>query len=154
VGARVIATTGSPEKRDRALELGADEVIVTSEQDYVGEVRRLTRKAGADVILDHVGGELFEKAVAAVGWGGRVVTCGATAGFSAKVDLRQVFFRQIEVLGSTMGSKGDLLEATPLILDGRIKAQVDRIVPLWEARAAHEALEGRQVFGKVVLVVD
>jgi NADPH:quinone reductase-like Zn-dependent oxidoreductase len=154
VGARVVATTGSPDKRARALALGADEVIVTSEQDYVAEVKRITGKAGADVILDHVGGELFEKAIAAVAWGGRVVTCGATAGFAAKIDLRQVFFRQVEILGSTMGSKGDLLEALPMILDGRLSATVDRVVPLWQAREAHEALEGRRVFGKVVLAVD
>src|SRR6185312_8748627 len=154
IGARVVATTGSPEKRDRARAIGADEVIVTSEQDYVGEVKRLTGKAGADVILDHVGGELLEKAVAAAAWGGRIVTCGATAGFSAKIDLRQIFFRQVELLGSTMGSKGDLLEAVPMILDGRLRAIVDRQVPLWQAREAHEALENRTVFGKVVLIVD
>jgi NADPH:quinone reductase-like Zn-dependent oxidoreductase len=154
IGARVVATTGSPEKRDRAREIGADEVIVTSEQDYVGEVKRLTGKAGADVILDHVGGELLEKAVAAAAWGGRIVTCGATAGFTARLDLRQIFFRQVELLGSTMGSKGDLLEALPMVLDGRLRATVDREVSLWEARAAHEALENRKVFGKVVLTVD
>jgi NADPH:quinone reductase-like Zn-dependent oxidoreductase len=154
LGARVIATTTAPDKRARALEIGADEVIVTSEQDYVAEVRRATKRAGADVILDHVGGELFEKAVTAAAWGGRIVTCGATAGFAANVDLRQIFFRQVEVLGSTMGSKGDLLEALPLILDGRLRATVDRVVPLWDARAAHEALENRKVFGKVVLAVE
>lgn len=154
LGARVIATTGSPDKRERAKAIGADEVIVTSEQDYVAEVRRLTKRAGADVILDHVGGELFEKAVTACAWGGRIVTCGATAGFAANVDLRQIFFRQVEVLGSTMGSKGDLLEALPLILDGRLRATVDRVVPLWDARAAHEALENRKVFGKIVLAVE
>jgi NADPH:quinone reductase-like Zn-dependent oxidoreductase len=154
VGARVIATTGSPEKRDRAKALGADEVIVTGEQDYVAEVKRLTGKAGADVILDHVGGELFEKAIAAAAWGGRIVICGSTAGFAAKVDLRQIFFRQVEVLGSTMGSKGDLLEALPMILDGRLRATVDREVSLWDAREAHEALENRKVFGKVVLTID
>jgi NADPH:quinone reductase-like Zn-dependent oxidoreductase len=153
-GARVIATTGSPDKRERALALGADEVIVTGEQDYVAEVRRLTRKAGADVILDHVGGELFEKAITAAAWGGRVVTCGATAGFAVNVDVRQIFFRQVEVRGSTMGSKGDLLAALPLVQAGRIKAQVDRVLPLWEARAAHEALEARKIFGKIVLAVD
>lgn len=154
VGARVIATTGSPAKRDRALAIGADEVIVTSEQDYVQEVKRLTGKAGADVIFDHVGGELFEKAVTAAAWGGRIVICGSTAGFAAKVDLRQIFFRQVEVLGSTMGSKGDLLEAMPMIVDGRLRATVDRELPLWQAREAHEALENRRVFGKVVLAVD
>ncbi len=154
VGARVVATTTSPGKVDKAREIGADEVIVTSAQDYVGEVKRLTGKAGADVILDHVGGELLEKAVAAAAWGGRIVTCGATAGFAAKIDLRQIFFRQVELLGSTMGSKGDLLEALPMIEDGRLRATVDREVPLWQAREAHEALESRGVFGKVVLTVD
>jgi NADPH:quinone reductase-like Zn-dependent oxidoreductase len=153
VGARVVATTGSPGKAARAREIGADEVIVTTEQDYVGEIKRLTGKAGADVILDHLGGEHMEKAVLASAWGGRIVTCGATAGFSAKIDLRQIFFRQVQVMGSTMGSKGDLLEALPLILDGRLRAVVDREVPLWQAREAHEALEGRAVFGKVVLTV-
>lgn len=154
IGARVIATTGSPAKRDRALAIGADEVILTSEQDYLVEAKRLTSRLGADVILDHVGGELFEKSVAAVAWGGRIVTCGATAGFAAKLDLRQIFFRQIEVLGSTMGSKGDLLEALPLILDGRLRATVDRTLSLWSAAEAHDALENRRVFGKVVLAVD
>jgi NADPH:quinone reductase-like Zn-dependent oxidoreductase len=154
IGARVIATTGSPEKRERALAVGADEVVVTSEQDYVTEIKRLTGRAGADVIFDHVGGDLFDRAIAATAWGGRIVICGATAGFSARFDLRQIFFRQIEVLGSTMGSKGDLAEALPLILDGRLRATVDRVVPLWEAREAHQALEARRVFGKVVLAVD
>jgi NADPH:quinone reductase-like Zn-dependent oxidoreductase len=154
IGARVIATTGSADKRERAIAIGADEVIVTSEQGYVAEAKRLTSRKGADVILDHVGGELFEQSVTAVAWGGRIVTCGATAGFSAKIDLRQIFFRQVEILGSTMGSKGDLLEALPLILDGRLRASVDRVVPLWNAPEAHEALEGRKVFGKLVLSVD
>ncbi|HEY4122629.1 MAG TPA: zinc-binding dehydrogenase, partial [Byssovorax sp.] len=154
VGARVIATTTQASKADKARALGADEVIVTTEQDYVAEVKRLTGKAGADVILDHVGGELFEKAVLAAAWGGRIVTCGATAGFAARVDLRQIFFRQVEIKGSTMGSKGDLLAAIPLILAGKIKPQVDRAMPLWDAAEAHRALEAREIFGKVVLTVD
>jgi len=154
VGAHVIATTSSADKRERAEALGADEVIVTSEQDYLEELKRITGRAGPDVILDHVGGELFEKAVRAVAWGGRVVTCGATANFAAKLDLRQIFFRQVEVLGSTMGRKGDLLEALPMILDGRLWAPIDRVSSLWSVREAHEALEGRKVFGKIVLTVD
>ncbi len=153
-GARVVATTTSPDKVDPAKKLGADEVIVTSEVDYLAEIRRLCGRAGADVILDHVGGELFQKAISAVGWGGRVVTCGATGGFAATIDLRQVFFRQVEILGSTMGSKGDLAEALPMMIDGRLRAPIDRVLPLWSAREAHEALEGRKVFGKVVLAVD
>jgi NADPH:quinone reductase-like Zn-dependent oxidoreductase len=154
VGARVVATTTSRDKVEPAKKLGADEVVVTSEVDYAGEIKRLTNKAGADVILDHVGGELFQKAIGVAAWGGRVVTCGATAAFEAKIDLRQIFFRQVEVLGSTMGSKGDLAEALPMMKDGRLRATIDRVLPLWSAREAHEALEGRKVFGKVVLAVD
>ncbi|HSN98944.1 MAG TPA: zinc-binding dehydrogenase, partial [Candidatus Nanopelagicales bacterium] len=153
-GARVIATTSSPDKVDRARALGADEVIDTSKQSYVTEIKRLTGKAGADVIFDHLGGSFLEQAVSAAAWGGRIVTCGATAGFEAKLDLRQIFFRQVEIIGSTMGSKGDLAEALPLIQAGRLRAPIDRVMPLWDARAAHEALEGRQVFGKIVLAVD
>ena len=113
--------------------------------------------AGIKVWFDKTrleGGELFEKALTACAWGGRIVTCGATAGFAVNIDVRQIFFRQIELLGSTMGSKGDLAEALPMILDGRLRATVDRTVSLWDAREAHEALEGRKVFGKVVLTVD
>jgi NADPH:quinone reductase-like Zn-dependent oxidoreductase len=150
-GARVIATTGTDEKAARARALGADEVINYATHDFLGEVRRLTGKAGVDVALDHVGGEVFEKSVLAARWGGRVVTVGATAGHEARLDLRQVFFRQVEILGSTMGSKGDLLEALPLVAEGKIRPVVDRVMPLWEAREAHELLEGRRVFGKIVL---
>jgi NADPH:quinone reductase-like Zn-dependent oxidoreductase len=154
VGARVIATTTSREKVARAKELGADEVIVTSDVDYVSEVKRLTEKVGADVILDHVGGELLEKAILAVAWGGKIVTCGATAGFKATLDLRQIFFRQVELLGSTMASKSALHAALPLIKQGALRAVVDRVIPLWDARLGHEALESRGVFGKIVLAVD
>jgi NADPH:quinone reductase-like Zn-dependent oxidoreductase len=153
-GARVIATTTNADKAPLARELGADEVIVTSEVDYVSEVRRLTGKAGADVILDHVGGELLEKALTVAAWGGRIVTCGATAGFRATVDLRQIFFRQVELLGSTMASKGDLAALVPLLHARRVRARVDRVLPLWDAAKGHEALESRSVFGKVVFTVD
>lgn len=153
-GARVIATTTAQEKVARAREVGADEVILTSEQDYVAQVKKLTSREGPEVIFDHVGGELLEKAVTVVARGGRVVTCGATANFSAKLDMRHVFFRQVEILGSTMGSKAMLLDALPFLQSGALRPVVDRTMPLWEARAAHELLEGRKVFGKLVLTVD
>lgn len=153
-GARVIASTSQPSKVERARELGADEVIVTSSQDLVAEGRRLTDRAGFDVVFDHVGGDLFEKSLALVRWGGRIVICGATSGFSPHIDLRQIFFRQIEILGSTMGRRADLLQALPLLRSRRIHAVVDRVMPLWQAREAHELLESRQAFGKVVLAVD
>lgn len=154
VGARVIATTSSPHKVERARRVGADEVVLTCEADLSKAVKQLTDRVGADVVFDHVGGELFEKSLAAVRWGGRVVLCGATAGFEPKMDLRTIFFKQIEILGSTMGSKADLAAALPMLVDGRLAPIIDRVLPLWSAPEAHQALESRAVFGKVVLTVD
>jgi NADPH:quinone reductase-like Zn-dependent oxidoreductase len=154
LGARVIASTTQQKKVAPARELGADEVIVSSEQDLTAEVKRLTGKVGVDVAFDHVGGELFEKTLAALRWSGRLVTCGATAGPKPAIDLRAIFFKQLEVLGSTMGRKSDLLTAVPMIEDGRLKPVVDRVVSLWQVADAHRALEAREVFGKVVLDAD
>jgi NADPH:quinone reductase-like Zn-dependent oxidoreductase len=151
IGARVIASTSSPEKAARARELGADEVVVSSETDLAQAVKALTDKAGVDVAFDHVGGELFEKTLACTRWGGRVVICGATSGLSPRIDLRTLFFKQIEIRGSTMGRKGDLAAALPMMCDGRLKQIVDRTFPLHDAAEAHRALESRSVFGKIVL---
>jgi NADPH:quinone reductase-like Zn-dependent oxidoreductase len=153
-GARVIATTGSDAKAPRARALGADEVINYTTQDLVAECKRLTGKKGVDCVVEHVGGDVFVKSVLATAWGGRVVTCGATAGFTPQIDLRQVFFRQVEILGSTMGSKGDLFDVLAHVRSGALRPVVDRVLPLWEAAEAHRVLEERRAFGKVVLEVD
>lgn len=154
LGARVITTTSTDEKARRARELGADEVINYTTQDFVAECKRLTEKKGADVIIEHVGGDVFAKSILAAAWGGRIVTCGATTGFTPQIDLRHVFFRQVEILGSTMGPKGDLFGILRLVEAGKLRPVVDRVMPLWEAQEAHRLLEERKVFGKIVLEVD
>ena len=154
LGARVLATTSTDAKAERARALGADEVINHTTQDFVLEVRRLTAKRGVDLVVEHVGGDVMAKSVLATASGGRIVTCGATAGFESTIDLRHVFFRQIEILGSTMGSKGSLFAILEHVKAGRLKPVVDRVMPLWDAQEAHRVLEARQVFGKVVLAVD
>lgn len=153
-GARVIATTSSEAKADRARALGADEVIDYGAQDFVAETRRLTGKRGVDVVIEHVGGETFSKSLLALANGGRLVTCGATAGATPAVDLRHVFFRQLEILGSTMGSKADLFPVLREIEAGTLRPIVDRVLPLDAAgaREASRALEAREAFGKVVLL--
>src|SRR5207302_6499711 len=98
-GARVIATTSTDAKAKKARALGADEVINYASEDFVAEVKRLTAKRGADVVIDHVGGEVLSKSVVATAAGGRIVTCGATAGYEPVIELRHVFFRQIAILG-------------------------------------------------------
>lgn len=153
-GARVIATTGSDEKVLRAKALGADFVINYATSDFVAECKRITQKRGVDAVIEHVGGDVFAKSILAAAWGARVVTCGATAGFTPNIDLRHVFFRQIEVLGSTMGSKGDLFGVLRLVEEGKVHPVVDRVMPLWDAELAHRALEERKAFGKIVLSVD
>jgi NADPH:quinone reductase-like Zn-dependent oxidoreductase len=102
-------------------------------------------------VIEHVGGDVFTASIRAVRNGGRIVTCGATAGFHPAIDLRHIFFRQIEVLGSTMGSKADLLAVLSHVAAGRLEPVVDRVMPLADAAEAHRVLENRAAFGKVVL---
>jgi NADPH:quinone reductase-like Zn-dependent oxidoreductase len=150
-GARVIATAGSDAKLERAKALGADVVIDYVKQDFVAECKKLTEKRGVDAVIEHVGGEVFVGSIKAVKNGGRVVTCGATAGFHPAIDLRHIFFRQVEVLGSTMGSKADMLTVLGHIAAGRLSPVVHEVLPLARAADAHRLLEERRAFGKVVL---
>jgi NADPH:quinone reductase-like Zn-dependent oxidoreductase len=150
-GARVIATAGSDEKVARARALGADVVINYTTSDFAAECRTLTGKRGVDAVIEHVGGDVFAASIKAVRTGGRIVTCGATAGFHPEIDLRHIFFRQVEVLGSTMGSKADLLAVLSHVAAGRLEPVVHRVMPLAEAAEAHRLLENRAAFGKVVL---
>jgi NADPH:quinone reductase-like Zn-dependent oxidoreductase len=150
-GAQVIATAGTDAKAARARALGADTVINYTTADFAAECRALTGKRGVDVVIEHVGGEVFARSIRAVRSGGRIVTCGATAGFHPAIDLRHIFFRQIEVLGSTMGSKADLLAVLAHVAAGRLAPVVHQVLPLAEAAAAHRLLEDRAAFGKVVL---
>jgi len=153
-GARVLATTSTDAKAERARKLGADHVVNYTTQDFVAECKRLTDRRGADVVIEHVGGDVFAKSVLAVAWGGRVVTCGATAGFKPDIDLRQILFRNVQILGSTMGSRGTLFRIIELVKAGKLAPVVDRVMPLWDAQEAHRVIEARQAFGKVVLEVD
>jgi NADPH:quinone reductase-like Zn-dependent oxidoreductase len=150
-GARVITTASSDEKLAHARELGADETINYSNSDWPKEVRRLTDRKGVDVVIEHTGVATWPGSIASLKHNGRLVTCGATSGYDAQTDLRQVFYRHLNILGSFMGSKAELLEAMKFVEQGKIRAVVDRVLPLSEARQAHELLENRAQFGKVVL---
>jgi NADPH:quinone reductase-like Zn-dependent oxidoreductase len=151
-GARVLATAGSDEKLVKARELGADECINYTREDWPREVRRLTGKRGVDVVFEHTGAETWPGSIASLAKDGRLVTCGATSGYDARTDIRQVFYRHLSLVGSFMGSKAELLDAMKFIERGTIRAVVDRTLPLAEARRAHELMEDRAQFGKLVLV--
>jgi len=150
-GARVITTASSDEKLAKARELGADETINYTRDDWPKEVKRLTERRGVDVVFEHTGSETWPGSISSLKNDGRLVTCGATSGFDARTDLRQVFYRHLTILGSFMGSKAELLEAMKFVRQGKIRGVVDRVLPLSEARQAHELVESRGQFGKVVL---
>jgi len=152
-GARVIATAGSDEKLQKAKQLGADHLINHKTQKIRDEVRRITNKRGVDVVLEHVGTATWDDSLASLAAGGRLVTCGATTGYDAKVDLRFLFSRQLSLLGSYMGTKSELQTVMKLVSAGKLKPIVDRVFPLAEAAAAHAYLESSSQFGKVVLGV-
>lgn len=149
--ATVIATAGDERKIQRARELGADFVINHYQQKIGEEVRKITNKAGVDIVIEHVGEATWNESLKALKPGGTLVTCGATTGWQGNVDLRFLFSRQLSLLGSYMGTMGELHEVLKLIFSGKLKPVVDRTFPLKEIRAAHEYLENSQMFGKVVL---
>ncbi|MGB9461515.1 MAG: zinc-binding dehydrogenase, partial [Candidatus Acidiferrum sp.] len=137
----------------KASELGADFVINHKTQKIRDEVRRITNKRGVDVVFEHAGTATWNESVASLALAGRLVTCGATTGYDAKIDLRFLFSRQLSLLGSYMGAKSELLTVMKLVAAGRFRPIVDRIFPLAEAVAAHAYLEAGSQFGKVVLAV-
>jgi NADPH:quinone reductase-like Zn-dependent oxidoreductase len=151
-GARLIATAGSDAKLARLKALGAHDVVNHTTEDLAKRVRELTGGKGVEIVFEHVGGPVFEKAVGAIARGGRLVTCGATAGGKATLDLNLLFGRHLSLLGSWMGRRAELVEVLQFIRDGRLVPVVDSVRPLAEARAAHERIEARENFGKVVLV--
>jgi NADPH:quinone reductase-like Zn-dependent oxidoreductase len=148
---RVIATAGGEEKLAKARELGADHVIDHYKQDIAAEVRAITSRRGVDVVIEHVGVATWEKSVMSLASGGRLVTCGATTGYDAKIDIRYLFSRQLSLLGSFMGSMGELHEALKFVFRRQVRPVVDRVYPLSEIRAAHERVENREQFGKVIV---
>jgi NADPH:quinone reductase-like Zn-dependent oxidoreductase len=152
LGAKVIATASTEEKLARARQLGADHTINYVEKNFLEEVKRLTQRRLVDVVFEHTGADTFEKSVACLPYGGRLVTCGATTGHEVKLDLRVLFYKRISLLGSTMGSKGDLFRILQLVEEGRLRPVLDRTLPLQEAAQAHRLLKDRAQFGNIVLL--
>jgi len=151
-GARVIATAGSAAKLERARALGAHETIDHTTEDLAARARALTGKKGVDVVFEHVGGTVFERGVAALAKNGRLVTCGATIGARVTLDVNLLFGRHLTLMGSWMGRRDELAAVLEHVRSGALKPVVDQVLPLAEARRAHERIEAREHFGKMVLV--
>jgi NADPH:quinone reductase-like Zn-dependent oxidoreductase len=151
-GARVFATAGTDAKLAKAKQLGAYEVINHHTQDIPARIKEFTNGRGVDIVVEHVGQATWERSLRSLSRGGRLVTCGATTGHDARIDLRVLFVRQLSLLGSYMGRKAELFRAAQFFFAGELRPVVDRTYPLAEAADAHRRLEGGEQFGKIVLV--
>lgn len=152
-GANVIAAAGSDDKLAKAKTLGADHAINYHNQAIAHEVKQLTGRRGVDIIFEHVGGDTWKELIPIMAPGGTLVTCGATSGPIAETDIRYLFMRQLRLQGAYMGSKADLLTVLPLVAAGKLNPVVDHVLPLSEAAQAHQILEERRQFGKVILTI-
>lgn len=148
---RVIAVAGSESKLAKAMTLGADAVIHHAKQSIRQEVQRLTGNRGVDVIVEHVGAAVWEECFDSLATYGRLVTCGVTTGSQAALNLQSLFGRQRAVLGSFMGGMGELMQVLKLIGDRKLRAVIDSVFPLQQARAAQAKMESREFFGKILL---
>jgi NADPH:quinone reductase-like Zn-dependent oxidoreductase len=153
LGARVIVTSSSDEKLERARELGADATVNHAEADVAAAVREATDGHGADVVVEHVGEATWKTSLQVAATGGRVTVCGATSGPNPPANLHRIWWKQLTVLGSTMGTQDDFRGVYELVASRRAKPVVDEVFPLMEAAAAHEHLEAGRQLGKVVLKI-
>lgn len=151
LGARIAATATSPLKARLAEELGAELVVDPREAEWVSRVRAWAGPSGLEAVFDHLGEQTFGPSLKLLGKGGRYVFAGATTGFEMKTDFRPVFFKNLEILGSTMGRRADLFRIAGLIGEGRLRPIVDTRFPFDGIGAAHQRLESRQALGKVVV---
>lgn len=150
-GARVITTVGSDDKIPKAVILGADAVINHSKEKVSERVKLLTEGRGVDVVVEHIGPEVWGSCLESLSKGGRLITCGATTGGDVKLNLRDLYSRQLTIKGSYMGTRAELVKAAELMGQKRLIAVIDRTFPLPDARAAQELMTSRKFFGKIVL---
>jgi zinc-binding alcohol dehydrogenase/oxidoreductase len=153
LGAHALVTSSSDGKLVRARELGADATVNHANGDVLAAVKEATGGAGVDVVLEHVGQATWQTSLQSVRAGGRVALCGATTGANPPAALHRIWWKQLTIYGSTMGTKEDFEGAYELIASARAKPVVDSVYPLAEARAAHERMEAGEQFGKIVLAI-
>lgn len=154
MGAHVTVTSSRDEKLALAASWGADHGINYLKTDFAREARALTSKRGVDVVVDCVGGESWGKSLAALAKGGRLVTCGATAGANAATDMRRIFWNHLNIYGSTLGSREEFRQILAFMQVTHVRPIIDQLYPLAEAIAAHRRLEQGEQFGKVVLQIS
>jgi len=150
-GAKVITTVGSEEKYQFAMDLGADYVINYNQQPIANTVKEITGGSGVNVVFEHTGLKTWNESLRAMRKGAKLVTCGATTGPIVKIDIRALFIKHQQLIGSTMGTRNDMLEILKLVQAGKLKPLVDKTFPFTQIKNAHQHLEDGHQFGKVVL---
>jgi NADPH:quinone reductase-like Zn-dependent oxidoreductase len=153
LGANVIVTSSSDAKLDRARELGADVAVNHASGDVKAAVKEATGGRGADIVVEHVGEATWRTSLDVAAREGRVAVCGATTGPNPPAALHRIWWKQLTILGSTMGTRADFEGVYDLVASGRARPVVDEVLPLAEIRAAHERLEAGEQLGKIVLSV-
>ena len=153
VGARVIATAGTPKKLEQARQVGADFLIDYSKEDFSREVAKMTRERGVDVVFEHVGPATFSKSILSLAKNGTLVTCGATTGPKTELDLRYVFSKELSIVGAKMGTRAELLEIVRLLGEKKLRPIIDSVHPLERAKEVQEKMRSRDLFGKLILKV-
>jgi len=153
LGARVLATSSSDAKLERARELGADATVNHVRGDVKAAVQEATGGRGVDVVIEHVGEATWRTSLEVAAPGGRIAVCGATTGPNPPANLHRIWWKQLSVLGSTMGTAEDFAGAYELVASGRARPVIDTVLPLEEIRAAHERLEAGEQLGKIVLTL-
>jgi NADPH:quinone reductase-like Zn-dependent oxidoreductase len=154
LGARALVTSSSDEKLERARELGADATVNHASGDVRAAIEEATGGTGVEVVLEHVGEATWQTSLQSARVGGRIAVCGATSGPNPPAALHRIWWKQLTIYGSTMGTRSDFEAAYELVKSGRAKPVVDSVLPLSEARAAHERLEAGEQFGKIVLRIS
>lgn len=153
-GCEVFATASSEEKLELARDCGADHLINYEEEPFDEVIKERTGGRGADVVVDHIGEATWDNSLSAAARGGTVVTCGATSGVSPETNIPTVFWKQLDILGSTMGTPGEMDDVMAKVFDGTFEPYVRDVLPMSEIARAHEMLESREGFGSVVVVPD
>ncbi|MFC6824469.1 zinc-binding dehydrogenase [Halopelagius fulvigenes] len=153
-GAEVFATASTDEKLEYAEDCGADHLINYEDEEFAGRVREITDKRGVDVVVDHIGEATYEDSLKSLRKGGRLVTCGATTGGNPGAGLNRIFWNQLQVIGSTMATPGQADDVLELVWDGTFEPRIREVLPMSETARAHEMIENREGFGKVVVIPD
>lgn len=151
LGARVIAAAGDADKLERLRALGADDLINYRETDFSAEAWRLSGRKGVDLVVNFTGGDTWVPSLKALRKGGRLVTCGATAGFDPQTDIRYIWVRELDILGSDGWTTEDIRALLDDVQAGRITPVISHVLPLARAREAEALIEERSIFGKVIL---